>query len=119
MLRGRELLRGADALVDRGHDHVLKELGILGIDRLGVDRDLEQAHVAAHLELHHAAAGAGVDDLVLQPLLGLVHLGLHLLGLLHHRVQVEPAGAASGSCHVLSRLSGIDSRARIEPCIHS
>ena len=118
-MRGRrELLRSADPLVDRRHDHVLEQLGILGVDGLGVDRDLEQAHVAAHLELHHAAARAGIDDLVLQPLLGLVHLGLHLLGLLHHRVQIEPAGPASGSCHVLRRLSGVDSRTRVESGVH-
>ena len=41
------------------------------------------------------AAGARLDDLVLELLLRLHHLGLHLLDLLHHRVQVQAAGATA------------------------
>ena len=66
-----QLLGGADRLVDRGGDHVLKQLGVLGVDRVGRDRDLAQRHVAGHRHLDHAAAGAGLDGLVLQLLLRL------------------------------------------------
>src|SRR5439155_15350124 len=38
-LRLGELLRAADRLVGGGRDHVLEQLGIVGIDRVGVDRD--------------------------------------------------------------------------------
>ena len=95
-----ELLGGADRLVDRGEDHVLEQLGVLGVDRLGVDRDLEQAQVAAHLHLHHPAAGARLDGLVLELLLRLGHLGLHLLGLLHQRVEVETTRALGEPRHL-------------------
>ena len=66
----------------------------------GIDRDLEQAQVAAHLDLDHAAARARVDDLVLELLLRVGHLGLHLLGLLHQRVEVETARALGEPCHL-------------------
>src|SRR5205085_8023614 len=94
-LVGGELLRGADRLVDRGQDHVLKELGVGGIDRLGIDRQLQEPQIAAHLDLHHPAAGARLDHLVLELFLGLHHLALPLPHLLHHRVQIQPSGPAS------------------------
>src|SRR6266511_747908 len=91
-LGGGELLAGANRLVDGGENHVLKKLRVLRIDRLRIDGDLEQAQIAAHLDLDHPAAGTRLDDLVLELLLRLHHLGLHLLDLLHHRVQLEPSG---------------------------
>ncbi len=48
-----------------------------------------QLHVAAHRHLDHAAAGARLDGLVLELLLGLRHLGLHLLDLLHQLAHVR------------------------------
>ena len=79
-------------LVDRGLDHLGQHLGLLGVDRLGVDRDLAQGQVAAHLHLDHAAAGAGLDHLVFELLLRLQHLLLHLLRLFHQGVHVEAPG---------------------------
>ena len=70
-----QLLGGAQALVDRRLNHLGEQLGLLGVDRLGIDRDLAQGQVAAHLHLDHAAAGARLDHLVLELLLRLQHLG--------------------------------------------
>src|SRR5207248_7222418 len=67
--RRRHLLRRPDRLVDRGHDHVLEHLDVLGIDGVGVDLDLADLEPAGDLDLHHAAAGAGLDDLGLELLL--------------------------------------------------
>src|SRR6185503_4825190 len=53
-----ELLGGAERLVDGGGDHVLKELGLLGIDRLRGDGDLAELQVAGHRHLDGAAARA-------------------------------------------------------------
>src|SRR3954447_2077376 len=115
--RGQLLCR-AKRLVDGRRDHVLEELGVLGIDRLRVDLDLTQVHVARHRHLDHAAAGARLDDLLLELLLGLGHLGLHLLGLLEDLVHVrslghQPAslsrGSSSGTTSVASKLSLIKS----------
>ena len=92
-----QLLGGAQALVDRGLHHLGEHLGVLGIDRLGVDDDLAQGQVAAHLHLDHAAAGAGLDHLVLERLLRLQHLVLHLLRLFHQRIDVEAPGCTASS----------------------
>ena len=59
--------------------------------------DLLQGQVAAHLDLDHAAAGAGLDDLVFERLLSLQHLGLHLLRLFHQGVDVEAPGHSTFS----------------------
>src|SRR5215216_2695131 len=61
-----ELLGGADRLVDGGHHHVGEDLGVLGVDRLGIDPDLLEDEVAAHLDLHGAAARARLDRFVLE-----------------------------------------------------
>ena len=45
-------------LVDGGEDHVLQQLGVLGIDRLGIDRDVLDDEVAGDRHGDHAAAGA-------------------------------------------------------------
>src|SRR4051795_9037211 len=110
--RGQLLCR-AKRLVDGRRDHVLEELSVLGIDRLRVDLDLTQVHVARHRHLDHAAAGARLDDLLLELLLGLGHLGLHLLGLLEELVHVRTLGhqpaslsrGSSGTTSVASKLS--------------
>src|SRR4051795_8240024 len=88
-LRLLELLGGAQTLVDRGEHHVLEQLGVVGIDRVRGDRDRLDHEVAGHLDLHHPAAGGGVDLLVLERLLGLEHVLLHLLDLLHHLLHVR------------------------------
>src|SRR5262245_1081650 len=64
-LRASEVLGGTERLVDRRLDHVGEHLGLLGVDRLGVDRDLAEGEIAAHLDLDHPAAGARLDYLVL------------------------------------------------------
>src|SRR3954471_4341480 len=91
-LRLLELLGGAHALVDRGEDHVLQQLGIVGVDRVGRDRDRLDHEVAGHLDLDHPAARGGLDLLVLELLLRLEHVLLHLLDLLHHLLHVRGLG---------------------------
>ena len=58
-------------------------------ERVGTDDDLLHLEVTGDLDRHHPAAGGGLDDLVLELLLGLHHLGLHLLDLLEHLVHVR------------------------------
>ena len=94
----------AHRLVDRGHDHVLEHLDVLGVDRVRVDRELLELEVAGHHDLDHAAAGGRLDALVLEPLLRLHHLLLHLLRLLEQGVEVRlghqdssSAGSSSAS----------------------
>ena len=74
-----ELLGGAQALVHGRQDHVLKQLGVVGVDRLGADRDRLDDEVAGDLHGDHAAARRGLDLLVLERLLRLHHVLLHLL----------------------------------------
>src|SRR5215211_712567 len=111
-----QLLSGADRLVDGGEHHLRKHLDVLRVGCARIDRDLEEAQVAAHLHLDHPAAGARLDDLVLELLLLGGHVRLHLLELLHHRIQVEPAGplrspghpvASFGSASVASLVTSI------------
>ena len=100
---GGELLGRADRLVRRGGDHVLEQLGVLGVDRLGVDDDGLHDEVAADLDGDHPAAGGGLDLLVLELLLRRQHVLLHLLDLLHHLLHVRlghqagPWGSGSGT----------------------
>src|SRR3954452_6955641 len=91
-LRLLELLGGAQTLVHRRQDHVLEQLGVVGIDRFGADRDRLDDEVARDLDLDHAAARRGLDLLVLEGLLGLEHVLLHLLDLLHHLLHVRGLG---------------------------
>ena len=107
-----------NSLVDRRGDHVLQHLGVLGVDRLRVDLDLAQLHVAGHGHLDHPPTRAGLDDLVLELLLRLGHLSLHLLGLLEDLIHVGPLGhqpaslsraSSSGTTSVASKLSLIRS----------
>src|SRR5688572_1899722 len=111
-LRRRQLLGRADRLVHRGLDHVLEHLDVLGIDRVRVDRQLLQLQLAADLHRHHAAAGAGLHDLVLQLLLSLRHVGLHLLDLLHHLVQVGLTHQSFSSSCGVSKTSSAPNSAR-------
>ena len=114
-----QLHRLAQRLVDRGHHHVLQHLDVVGVDRVGVDRERLELEVAAHRDLHHAAAGRGLDDLVLQLLLGGEHLLLHLLRLLqqgsevgrlgHHDSSSAGSSSASNSRMKASTSSSSDS----------
>ena len=61
-----ELLGLADRLVDGGDDHVLEHLDVLGVDRVGVDRQRVEPQVAGHHDLDHPPAGARVDLLLLE-----------------------------------------------------
>src|SRR5215217_86099 len=87
-----QLHRLAQRLVDRGHDHVLQHLDVLGVDGVGVDRERLELEVAAHRDLDHAAAGRSLDELVLELLLSGQHLFLHLLRLLQQRSEVGRLG---------------------------
>jgi len=91
-LRGREFLRRADRFVHRGQDHVLQHVDVLGVNGLWIDLDLLQLEVAAHLHGDHSAADRRGDGLVLELVLGLGHLGLHLLGLLEDGSEVGLLG---------------------------
>src|SRR5215218_7872700 len=87
-----QLRRLAQRLVDRGHDHVLEHLDVLGVDGVGVDRERLELEVAAHRDLDHAAAGGRLDELVLELLLRGHHLFLHLLRLLQQGSDVGRLG---------------------------
>src|SRR5919112_5524478 len=87
-----ELLGRAQRLVERGGDHVLEHLDVLGVDRVGVDRQRLYAHVAREHDPDHAAAGGRLDGLGLELLLRLLLLGEHRLGLLEHLVEVGRLG---------------------------
>src|SRR4029079_13558878 len=63
-LRLRERLRRAERLVHGGEHEVLEELRVVGVDRLGVDRDLRDLAGAGRLDGDHAAAGRGLDRLL-------------------------------------------------------
>ena len=89
-----QALRRAERLVDRRGHHVLKQLRVVRIDRLGRNLDLDDLERAGRLDRHHPAARGGFDRLVLQFLLGLGHLGLHLLRLLHQLVQIHCHGSS-------------------------
>src|SRR5207302_4932842 len=68
---------------------VLEHLDVLGIDRLGIDRDRLHDQVAGHLDRDHAPACRGLHHLVLERLLGGEHVLLHLLGLLEDLLHVR------------------------------
>src|SRR5688500_18152753 len=84
-----QLLRRAERLVEGGKDEVLEELDVFGVDRVRIDRHLDDLELSRHHDLDRAAAGGRFDALVLQLLLRLRHLGLHLLDLLEHLVHVR------------------------------
>src|ERR687898_1768383 len=109
-LVGGQLLGGADPLVHRCLDHVLQHFDVVGVDRAGVDRQLLQLQLAADLHGDHPAAGAGLNDLVLQLLLSLGHVGLHLLDLLHHLVQVRLSHQSFSSSKTSSASNSARSR---------
>ena len=73
-------------VVDRGDDQVLQHADVVLRHDLGVERQLQQVLVAVDHHRDHAAAGGGLDadvgHLLLQAL-------LHLLRLLHHRLDIH------------------------------
>ena len=79
-----ELVDAADGLVDSSHNHVLQHIDVLGIERIGVNSEVDELHLAVDSHLDHAAAGRGVDGLGLEVLLRGGKLLLHLASLLHH-----------------------------------
>src|SRR4051812_11237385 len=115
-----ELLGGAQRLVHRGQHHVLQQFGVVRVDRVGGDRDRLDDEVARHLDLDHAAAGGGLDLLVLELLLRLHHVLLHLLDLAHHLLhvrglghQASPSLLGSGSGTISSASNSVTKRATI------
>src|SRR5262245_14907389 len=80
-----EASRGAERVVDGGHDQVLEHLDVRRVDGGRVDRDRDELLLAGHDGLHDAAAGGAVDLGVAQLALDALHLLLHLLG---HALQV-------------------------------
>src|SRR5438477_3764216 len=117
-LRRGKLLRRAQRLVGGGEHHVLQQLGILGIDGVRVDGDRLHHEVAGHLDLHHPAAGRGLDLLVLELLLRGHHVLLHLLDLLEHLLHVRlghqaPPSFSSGSGRISSASNSATNRATI------
>src|SRR5690606_28065135 len=65
----------------------------VGVHCLGIDAQGHQLLPAAHHCRHHAAPGAGLDGALLQFLLQTGHLGLHLLDLLHHLLDVHKSSS--------------------------
>src|SRR6185312_9601893 len=115
-----ELLRGTQALVHRGEHHVLEELGVVGVVRVGRDHDRLDDEVAGDLDLDHPSARGGLDLLVLELLLRLHHVLLHLLHLAHHLLhvrrlghQASPSFSSSGSGTISSASNSVTKRATI------
>src|SRR5215217_7293416 len=86
---GGQVLGLAQALIDGGGDQVAEHLDVVGVERVGVDRDRRHRLVALDPGRDHAAPGRALDDLLGQLGLGVLHLPLHLLQLLQHLVGVE------------------------------
>src|SRR5262249_21623798 len=84
-----ELLCRAERFVHRSEHHVREHLRIVGVDRLRRNLDLGDLERAGRLDLHRPAAGGGLDHFVCELFLGLRHLILHLLGLLHQLFEVH------------------------------
>src|SRR5262245_60820170 len=91
-LRLHELLRVLERLVHAGEDEILERLRVVRVDRLRLDRDRDDLACAVGLHGHHPAADRGLDGLLGELLLRLGHLGLHLLHLLQHLVDVHSLG---------------------------
>src|ERR687898_1166088 len=108
---GGQVLGLAQALVDGGGDQVAEHLDVVGVERVGVDRDRLHRLVTLDPGRDHAAAGRPLDDLLGQLGLGVLHLPLHLLQLLEHLVGVEPA--APWHAHSATALSW---RPGLRPC---
>src|SRR3954453_14272044 len=95
-----ELLALPQRLVARVDDQVLEHLDVLGVVRVGVDRELLQAHVAREDDLDHPAARRRVDRLLLEFLLRLLLLREHRLRFGEHLLKVGRLGhqvCSSGS----------------------
>ena len=75
---------GAEGLIGGGDDHVLEELGVRGVQRLGINFDGGDGAVAFGNDFDGAAAAGGFDGASGELGLHLFHLLLHALGLLHH-----------------------------------
>src|SRR3954447_3538160 len=107
-LRLLQAARGTDRLVHGGEHHVREQLGVVRIDRLRIDLDRFDLAGAVRGDGDHAAARAGLHRLVLELALRLLHLLLHLLGLLQELVHVHAHRQSSRSR--ASRVSLTSSR---------
>ena len=96
-----------------------EQLRVVRVDRLRVDLDRDDLAAAGRLHRDHAAAGGGLDDLVRRLLLYLLHLGLHLLGLLHQLVHVELAHRGSSTSWASNVSLNIEMRASSLSCSSS
>src|SRR5205814_9192507 len=76
---------------------VLERLRIVRVDRLRVDLDLGELARSRRLHDDGAAARGALDDRVRRLLLRTGDLLLHLLGLLHHLVQVHQSSTSRAS----------------------
>src|SRR5581483_4678983 len=104
-LRLGERLRRAQRLVHGGEDGVLEQLRVVGVDRLRVDVDLLDLSGAGRLHGDEPAAGRGLDHLLRQLLLRLLHLCLHLLRLPEQLVHVEALARHQSSTSRASNVS--------------
>ena len=59
------------SVIVRGHDQVLEDLRLLGLEQRGIDLDMRHVALAAERDCHHAAARAAFDH-------GALKLGLHV-----------------------------------------
>src|SRR5438046_4863917 len=100
-----ELLRRAERFVHGREHHVGEHLRVVWVDRLRRDLDLGDLERPRRLDLHHPAAGGGLDDLVGKLGLCLRHLILHLLDLLHQLLEVHAHAYRSSSTSRASHVS--------------
>jgi hypothetical protein len=84
----------AQAVAHRGEDEVFEHLDVIGVDDFGCD--VHRLHVtrAGDDDLDHAATGRALDGGLGERVLRRGHVGLHLLHLLHHLVELAPAATS-------------------------
>ena len=89
-------------IADGGNDEVGQRLGVLRVDGLGGDDQVEQLSTAGHGCRDQTATGGADDALLDQRRLGGLDLGLHLLGLLQELLHVGRRATLSGAAATLA-----------------
>ena len=87
-----QLLGRAQRLVDGGEDHVLQHLDVVGVDRVGVDRDRLDDEVAGDLTVTMPPPAEASTSSCLSCSWAAIHVLLHLLDLLEHLLHVGGCG---------------------------
>src|SRR5260370_13691593 len=98
-------------VVGRGHDQVLDHALVGRHEQRGIDLDLARLVLAVDRHLAQAGAGAADDLQALEHGLQLLHLLLHVLGLLHQAAQILEFVEHQNSLSGMSSSAGYSSAA--------